>query len=673
MELKRLLLWTLLLISAVACKYDDEALWDKVNSLDDRVTSLEEQLSQMNSDINSMSTIVNALENSVTVSNVTNNTDGSYEITFSDGQKITVKNGKDGIDAPIIGIDQIDGVYYWTQTVDGTKSWLTDSDGNKIPVAGAGAITPRLKVSADGYWMVSYDNGVSYTQILDDNGRPVKAVGRDGQDGSSGSDGDSFFSDVKVENGELVLTLMDGTVVKLAYNGEIESDNPFTFILNVDDPEILMAEVDDENVIHFYGKKNSEGLAESISTIVVKNKIDGNTTITIDENKRPTYIEAANGVTYELIWDSETTGVLNAFDPSSNVRVNIAFDTKQENGVAESQAMMQSAPTRSGTFRYDIQPLRNSESYKKSIVTKTAEYNDQQCLVTFQKCDDYYDPNSVYLAVTSQKTGALLSELRSYTKEGTGKYLFHIPSDVYPSTDWETIADWTNNVLQGIGSISTVLAASGGDYVLCSAVSVGLAALSGGSLAAAIPAFTTGCTATVKAFAALHIINTVGHPDVEGAPTLSNLLLQALIDNKVIKREYTDNLVLTPIVNGTLSGGNGAEGVITPDDNSVIIPVITDGTPLIARFYLDPANPVEGQSYVAHAFLQCMPIGSSVTMHIEGTDGYIDTEVSTLETANAEVTLYVPGAMQGVSDVVTVTVNTPDGETHQSIASLYFH
>lgn len=224
MELKRLLLWTLLLISVVACKYDDEALWDKVNSLDDRVTSLEEQLSQMNSDINSMSTIVNALENSVTVSNVTNNTDGSYEITFSDGQKITVKNGKDGTDAPIIGIDQLDGVYYWTQTVNGTKSWLTDSDGNKIPVAGAGAVTPRLKVSADGYWMVSYDNGVSYTQILDDNGRPVKAVGRDGQDGSSGSDGDSFFSDVKVENGELVLTLMDGTEVKIAITGDGEEE-----------------------------------------------------------------------------------------------------------------------------------------------------------------------------------------------------------------------------------------------------------------------------------------------------------------------------------------------------------------------------------------------------------------------------------------------------------------
>lgn len=215
MRTKRLLLWMLLVIGAVACKYDDDALWDKVNSLDDRIASLEERLNQMNSDITSMSTIVNALENSVTVSNVKSNEDGSHEITFSDGKKITIKNGKDGVDAPIIGIDQSDGVYYWTQTVQGTKSWLTDAEGNKIPVAGASAITPRLKVGADDYWMVSYDNGVSYTRILDDNGKPVKAVGRDGADGSDGSDGDSFFRDVKVEDGELVMVLGNGTELRL--------------------------------------------------------------------------------------------------------------------------------------------------------------------------------------------------------------------------------------------------------------------------------------------------------------------------------------------------------------------------------------------------------------------------------------------------------------------------
>ena len=688
MELKRLLLWTLLLISAVACKYDDEALWDKVNSLDDRVTSLEEQLSQMNSDINSMSTIVNALENSVTVSNVTNNTDGSYEITFSDGQKITIKNGKDGTDAPIIGIDQLDGVYYWTQTVNGTKSWLTDSDGNKIPVAGAGAVTPRLKVSADGYWMVSYDNGVSYTQILDDNGRPVKAVGRDGQDGSSGSDGDSFFSDVKVENGELVLTLMDGTVVKLAYNGEIESDNPFTIIANINDPEIVQIKVDEENLVHIFGEKSSDGVAQSISTIVVDNTIDGRTTINVDNDYRPTFIETPNGIIYNLEWHTSTTGVLNAYEPTNNINLSIAFDTQKENGLAQNFAETKSTPIKANTRKgRSVLELRSIEDSGSNSILRTAMNNDQKCLVTFQKCDDYYDPNSVYLAVLSEKTGSLLSELHFYSKEGTGKYMFDIPSDVYPSIEPTVIANGINDVLKKIGDISQYLTITGGDYLLCATISVGLSLATDGAFLAAAPNFNAGCVTTIRVFAALNTINNWGIasdptkpgyqpgtdiPGPDGVPPMSDMLLNLLQNAPFMQRIYTDNLILQPIVNGTLSGANGAEARITPDDNSVVIPVITEGNPMIFNFHLDPSSPVAGQSYMAYATLHCMPIGSIVTMHIVGTDGYVDTQVTEMTSSNAVATLGVPGAMTGIKDDVSVTVQTPDGETYTAYASLIF-
>ena len=69
MKMNKFLLLTLLLISVVACKYDDDALWNKVNSLDERVTSIEGKLTQMNSDINAISVIVNALQNNVYVEN----------------------------------------------------------------------------------------------------------------------------------------------------------------------------------------------------------------------------------------------------------------------------------------------------------------------------------------------------------------------------------------------------------------------------------------------------------------------------------------------------------------------------------------------------------------------------------------------------------------------------
>ena len=66
----------LLFIGLGACKYDDEALWDKLASLEERIASLEDQLSQMNSDISAMSTIVNALENQISISKVEETEDG---------------------------------------------------------------------------------------------------------------------------------------------------------------------------------------------------------------------------------------------------------------------------------------------------------------------------------------------------------------------------------------------------------------------------------------------------------------------------------------------------------------------------------------------------------------------------------------------------------------------
>lgn len=223
MKTKNIWLWVLLVMTIVSCKYDDSELWDKVNSLDNRVTSLEEKLTQMNSDINTISVIVNALQNKVYVENLTELSNG-YQLKFSDGKTITIENGKD---APIISIDEYDGKYYWVQIVNDTKVWLTDKDGKKLPVTGEDAVTPILKISAEGYWLVSYDRGINFEQLKDENGNPVQAIGKDGADGTDGKDGvdgtdgkdgDSFFTDVKIEDNELVLTLTSGTVIKIPIN-----------------------------------------------------------------------------------------------------------------------------------------------------------------------------------------------------------------------------------------------------------------------------------------------------------------------------------------------------------------------------------------------------------------------------------------------------------------------
>lgn len=197
----------LLLICITACsEYDDGELWDKVNSLDDRVTSIEKQLKALNDDITSISAIVGVLQSRLYLTNVTASGE-DYVLTFSDGSRVIISDGKDGVDgkdAPVINVRYYNGRYYWVQTINGETTWLNDVNGNKIPASGMDAVTPLLKADSDGYWIISYDNGYTYSKLLDESGKAIKA---------SGKDGDSFFESVEVTEDELRIVLKDGTEI----------------------------------------------------------------------------------------------------------------------------------------------------------------------------------------------------------------------------------------------------------------------------------------------------------------------------------------------------------------------------------------------------------------------------------------------------------------------------
>lgn len=112
-----------------------------------------------------------------------------------------MKNGKDGKDAPVIGVKaDTDGVYYRTITTDGKTEFLKDAEGGKLKVSGT---TPVMGVDSEGYWTVDTGNGVQ--RILSD-GKPVKAQGQDG---------DSFIKSVTIIGKRVVFTLMDGGVLEM--------------------------------------------------------------------------------------------------------------------------------------------------------------------------------------------------------------------------------------------------------------------------------------------------------------------------------------------------------------------------------------------------------------------------------------------------------------------------
>lgn len=238
----KVLIMAILTFTMSGCvKFDDSHLWDSINSLNDRVERLEDICDRMNTNISSLQAIVQALENNDAVTSVSSLPDASgYTITFASGKVITIYNGTDGKDGedgkdglngtdgqdgrtPIISIRQdVDGVYYWT--VDG--EWLI-VDGQKVKAVGTDGkdgidgqdgedgkdgITPQFKIE-NGYWHISYDNGMSWIQL-------GKATG---DNGLNGADGESLFKGVSIENGYVYFILNDteSTVIKIQYSSDM--------------------------------------------------------------------------------------------------------------------------------------------------------------------------------------------------------------------------------------------------------------------------------------------------------------------------------------------------------------------------------------------------------------------------------------------------------------------
>ncbi|MEG1554496.1 MAG: DUF4465 domain-containing protein [Rikenellaceae bacterium] len=197
--MKRIIISILAIISigltAISCSdYDDSGLWNEIKDIKGQITKL-------NADVSSLKTIVDAQKDGKTITDVKATTSG-YDITFSDGKTITVTNGKNGSDAPVIGIKDFEGIYYWTITTAGKTDFLYDTakPDQKIPVSGKDAKAPKLTVNAEGYWEV---DGV---KITDANGNFVKAVGENG---------DSFFKAVEAKTDEVIFTLADGSKITL--------------------------------------------------------------------------------------------------------------------------------------------------------------------------------------------------------------------------------------------------------------------------------------------------------------------------------------------------------------------------------------------------------------------------------------------------------------------------
>ena len=173
-------------------EYDDSFLRTEIDKIKEDIGSLKTQVSTMQK-------VVDAFNEGKVITSVVEMSGGKgSKITFNDGTSIEIVNGKD---APVIGVEEFDSVYYWTLTSNGSTSFLVDSNDQKLPVSGKPGkegITPQLEIDAEGYWTV---NGI---RVEDSNGNVIKAQG------------DSFFKGIEENEESVTFILADDSTIVIA-------------------------------------------------------------------------------------------------------------------------------------------------------------------------------------------------------------------------------------------------------------------------------------------------------------------------------------------------------------------------------------------------------------------------------------------------------------------------
>lgn len=156
----------LMVLALGACKTDD--LERDIDALKDRVTAMEAKVDRLNE---SMNMIRVALDGNKTIQSYTENEDGSYTLTLSDGNTITLTQGK-------IGATDV----YQEVSISTDGNWViggVETEHRAVAVDGVPGVTPqfRLTMESEGkyYWEVSYDGELTWEEIKNQQGARVYA------------------------------------------------------------------------------------------------------------------------------------------------------------------------------------------------------------------------------------------------------------------------------------------------------------------------------------------------------------------------------------------------------------------------------------------------------------------------------------------------------------------
>lgn len=199
-----------LLVALYSCDERDELRSD-IDNLKERVANLEASIEQMNSDISNYQQMV---EGKILVVGYSKDEQDNYTIELSNGETVTIYSGKvDMNDMPLFSVNASG---HWAYTINDmtTELLVNDKPVSAIPEAGTAGITPKLKVDANGFWLISIDNGSTWNKL----GNNQIADGTQAVANAS-----SLFSNVTIDEatGQITFTIRaDNSQVKVPIYGK---------------------------------------------------------------------------------------------------------------------------------------------------------------------------------------------------------------------------------------------------------------------------------------------------------------------------------------------------------------------------------------------------------------------------------------------------------------------
>ena len=199
-----------LLVALYSCDERDDLRSD-IDNLKERVANLEASIEQMNSDISNYQQMV---EGKILVVGYSKDEQDNYTIELSNGETVTIYSGKVDInDMPLFSVNASG---HWAYTINDmtTELLVNDKPVSAIPETGTAGVTPKLKVDANGFWLISIDNGSTWNKL----GNNQIADGTQAVANAS-----SLFSNVTIDEatGQITFTIRaDNSQVKVPIYGK---------------------------------------------------------------------------------------------------------------------------------------------------------------------------------------------------------------------------------------------------------------------------------------------------------------------------------------------------------------------------------------------------------------------------------------------------------------------